>query len=127
VCKQFLSDERVCLRISSALRGLFPSHFSTHGLRGGLHSSAPSGLKKKTPGFFSNPGVGLFWLLHAAESAGVANSYWMVTFFGFDEIPLATTKTELAPVSVFAGATKLAETVALPVAIPMVLKFEVRA
>lgn len=115
------------MRISSALRGLFPSHFSTHGLRRRLHSDAALWLTKKAPGFFCESRRRFVLVATRCQSAGVVNAYWMVTFFGFDEIPLATTKTELAPVSVFAGATKLAETVALPVAIPMVLKFEVRA
>jgi hypothetical protein len=39
----------------------------------------------------------------------------------FDGIPFATTTSELAPVSIVAGTSKLVETMALPVATAMVL------
>ena len=55
------------------------------------------------------------------------NPYSMVTGLALEGIPLATTTSALGPVSIVVGTTKVAETTALPVAIPMVLKFDVRA
>ena len=56
-----------------------------------------------------------------------ANPYSIVTGLALEGIPLATTTIALAPVSIVVGTTKVAETTVLPVAIPMVLKFDVRA
>ena len=51
----------------------------------------------------------------------------MVTGFGLDAIPLATTSIVLAPVSAAAGTSNMVETLAAPVATAMVLWPCVRA
>jgi hypothetical protein len=48
-------------------------------------------------------------------------AYCTVTATGLDGIPFATTTSELAPLSIFAGTSKWVETILLPVATPMVL------
>jgi alkanesulfonate monooxygenase SsuD/methylene tetrahydromethanopterin reductase-like flavin-dependent oxidoreductase (luciferase family) len=53
--------------------------------------------------------------------------HWIVTRFGLDGIPLATTTILLAPVSAVTGTSKVVETIAVPVAIPIVLWSCVRA
>jgi hypothetical protein len=59
---------------------------------------------------------------------GYWHSYhWIVTRFGLDGIPLATTTILLAPVSAVVGTSKVVETIAFPVAIPIVLWSCVRA
>ena len=47
--------------------------------------------------------------------------YFIVTWTGFDAMPFATTTSVLAPVSIFAGTSKLVETGSEPVATPIVL------
>lgn len=47
--------------------------------------------------------------------------YSTVTLTALDGIPFATTTSKLSPVSMFAGTSKLVDTVALPVATPMLL------
>jgi hypothetical protein len=47
--------------------------------------------------------------------------YCTVTATAFDGIPFATTSRVLAPLSIFAGTSKLVETIALPVATAIVL------
>lgn len=47
--------------------------------------------------------------------------YWTVMLTAFDGMPLATTTSELAPVSIPLGTSKLVETLVFLVATPMVL------
>ena len=54
-------------------------------------------------------------------------NYSTVTLTGADAMPLATTTSELAPVSIFAGTSNSVDTTALPVATPIVLWSWVRA
>jgi hypothetical protein len=60
---------------------------------------------------------------HGVRLVGVESDpcYCTVTDTGADGMPLATTTSELAPVSVPDATSKLVETVALPVATPIVL------
>ena len=51
----------------------------------------------------------------------VSVRYLTVTDTATDEMPLATTCSVLAPLSIFVGTSKLVDTIAEPVATPMVL------
>lgn len=53
--------------------------------------------------------------------APASRSYFIVTLTGFDAMPFAMTTSVLAPVSIFAGTSKLVETGSEPVATPIVL------
>ncbi len=59
--------------------------------------------------------------------AAAARRQFTVTLIGFEAMPFATTASELGPVSIEAGTSKLVETIFDPVATPIVLWSCVRA
>lgn len=65
------------------------------------------------------------WSVPVAAMPAVHSSrdrfQFTVTLTGTEAMPLATTVSELAPVSVFAGTLNIVETIALPVATPILL------
>ena len=55
------------------------------------------------------------------EGSTQQRGYWIVTTLGLDAIPLANTAIRVGPVSTFGGTSNIVETIALPVAIAIVL------
>src|SRR5579862_6874941 len=89
-------------------------------LRGSCRRWSRDCEARKKPGFRSNPGLRADWFARKLSQANPSDYGFTVTRTGLDEMPLATTKSALAPVSMVAGMSNSVETTALPVATAMV-------